>query len=442
VREPILYLTHRIPYPPDKGDKVRSYHLLRHLAARYRVHLGTFVDDDADWRHLDAVRALCDDTYFGRIHPRLARVRSLGGLLTGDPLTLRYFRDAQFQAWVDRAVAARGIAKAVVFSSAMAQYVLKHRALRRIVDFVDVDSDKWRLYAGSRRSAAAWLYRREARALLEFERRTARECDAGFFVTPQETALFRKLAPECANRVETCANGVDGDWFAPSAGLASPYPAGERPIVFTGAMDYWPNIDAVSWFAREALPRIRGREPAARFYVVGMNPAPAVGALAKDAAVRVTDRVPDVRPYLQHAAVAVAPLRIARGIQNKVLEAMAMAKPVVVSAPAAAALSARPGSEIEVAADATEFAAKTLDLLATARGVEMGRAARRRVLADYDWDKNLRCFDDALSPSPPTGERAGVRGTASLSPSGEGEGPFPLSPDGGEGRGEGAVVHP
>jgi sugar transferase (PEP-CTERM/EpsH1 system associated) len=400
--EPLLYLTHRIPFPPNKGDKLRSYHLLKHLASRYRVFLGTFVDDEADWHHVEAVRALCEDSWFGRLHPRLAPLRGLTGLFTGEPVSLAHFRDARLQTWVDAAVGRAGIRKAVAFSSPMAQYVMHHNPLRRVVDFVDVDSDKWRQYAAARRWPLSWVYAREARALLDFERRIAAEVEASVFVTGKEAQLFARLVPECKDRIYACANGVDGDWFSPDIGVSSPYAAGVRPLVFTGAMDYWPNIDAVCWFAREALPRIRAQEPAVRFYIVGMNPPPAVRALRKDPAVEVTGRVDDVRPYVRHAAVAVAPLRVARGIQNKVLEAMAMAKPVIVSASSAAALSARPGIEIEVAETPEGFAAKTIALLAPARAEEVGRAARRRVLADYDWTANLKRFDEMLGDEPTT----------------------------------------
>jgi len=399
--EPLLYLTHRIPFPPNKGDKLRSYHLLKHLTSKYRVFLGTFVDDEADWHHVEAVRALCEDTWFGRVHPRLAPLRGLTGLFTGEPVSLAHFRDPRLHAWVDAAIARAGIGKTVVFSSSMAQYVLRHRGLRRVVDFVDVDSDKWRQYAAARRWPLSWAYGREARALAAFERHVAREVEASFFVTAREAALFARLVPDCKDRIYACANGVDGDWYSPGAELTSPYPAGVKPVVFTGAMDYWPNIDAVCWFAREALPRIRAQEPAVRFYIVGMNPPPAVRALQKDPAVEVTGRVDDVRPYVRHAAVAVAPLRVARGIQNKVLEAMAMARPVIASASSAAALSARPGVEIEVAETAEEFAAKALALLAPGRAEELGRSARRRVLADYDWAANLKRFDDVLGGDEP-----------------------------------------
>jgi sugar transferase (PEP-CTERM/EpsH1 system associated) len=399
--EPLLYLTHRIPFPPNKGDKVRSHHVLRHLASRYRVHLGTFVDDDADWRHVEAARALCADAYFARLHPLSKPLRGLSGLLGGEPLTVSLWRDAGLQAWVDRTLASAGIAKAVVFSSAMAQYVRLRPGLRWIVDFVDVDSEKWRQFAATARWPLSSVYRREARTLLEFERKVARETDACFFVTEQETDLFRRRAPESAKRAATCGNGVDSAWFSPQVELASPYRAAERAIVFTGAMDYWPNVDAVCWFARSVLPLVRRVDHAATFHIVGMNPAPAVRALASDPAVNVTGRVDDVRPYLRHADVVVVPLRVARGIQNKVLEAMAMAKAVVASSNAASALIAAPGLDIEVASSQEEFAKKVVDLLDTPRAAEVGRKARERVLRDYDWASNLRRLDQALDAGEP-----------------------------------------
>jgi sugar transferase (PEP-CTERM/EpsH1 system associated) len=409
--ESLLYLTHRIPFPPNKGDKVRSYNVLRHLASRYHVHLGTFVDDDADWRHVEAARALCADAYFARLHPLQRPLRGLTGLLAGEPLTVALYSDAGLQAWVARTLAAAGIGKAVVFSSAMAQYVAPRPGLRWVVDFVDVDSEKWRQYAATARWPLSAMYRREARTLLEFERRVARDADASFFVTDEETALFRRRAPESAGRVSTCGNGVDSASFTPEAELASPYREGERPIVFTGAMDYWPNVDAVCWFARSVLPLVRREDHAATFKIVGMNPTPAVRALMSDPAVTVTGRVDDVRPYLKHAAVVVAPLRVARGIQNKVLEAMAMAKAVVVSAQAAAALTAKAGAEIEVAAGEEAFAAKVLGLLDAPVAEEMGRKARERVRRDYDWAAHLRRLDVALDGGEPghAGGRAAQR---------------------------------
>jgi len=403
--EPLLYLVHRIPYPPNKGDKIRSYHLLRFLAQRYRVFLGTFVDDEADLQHLGALQSLCAAVNAVPLNPTAARLRSLTGVLSGEALTLPYYRDRALQHWVRETVAANGIRKIAVFSSSMAQYVDGIAGAHVVADFCDVDSDKWRQYAHRRAWPVSMIYGREARRLLHFERGAVLRMAACVFSTPVEADLFASLAPECAARLHAIGNGVDTDYFAPHADVDSPYPIVEEPIVFTGAMDYWPNIDAVSWFAREVMPLVRQRQPRARFYVVGMNPAPTVMALAANESVVVTGKVADVRPYLQHARVAVAPMRVARGIQNKAFEAMAMARPLVASSAVAQGIVAAPGVEFEIAADAREYAQKVLALMDVATGNAMGQRARRRIVADYNWDVKLGMFSDLLN-SPPTAPRA------------------------------------
>jgi sugar transferase (PEP-CTERM/EpsH1 system associated) len=394
--EPLLFLVHRIPFPPNKGDKVRSFHLLEFLASRHQVHLGAFVDSPEDVVHIPRLQKYCASSKVIEIRPALARLRSLAGLWTGEALTLRYYRDAAFGAWVRSVVREHGITKAVVFSSTMAPYALDLAQLRVVVDFVDVDSAKWSQYAQSRPWPLSAIYRREGTRLLAFERAVANATEASVFVTPAEAQLFRTLAPECSARIHLAQNGVDTKYFSPEHELPNPFHADEDAIVFTGAMDYWPNVDAVSWFAQEMLLEIVAQRPRARFYIVGIQPTPAVQALARDPRIVVTGRVPDVRPYLRHARVVVAPLRVARGIQNKVLEAMAMARPVVVSAAAAGALSGVAATDFYVAEDAPEFIRKTIALLDEERGRVIGKAARERVLADYDWTKNLAPFDALL----------------------------------------------
>jgi polysaccharide biosynthesis protein PslH len=391
--ESILYLTHRIPFPPNKGDKVRSFNLLRFLCKRYRVHLGTFVDDPADLAYVPEIEKMCASINAITLRPMLARLRSAVGVLTGEALTLPYYRNAALARWIERTIHEHAISKAIVFSSAMAQYVLGHRELRVVVDFVDVDSAKWDQYGRSRSWPLSTIYGREGRRLLAFERVVAARAQASVFVTEAEANLFRSLAPECARTVHYAQNGVDTDYFAPDPKRVSPFAPNEDAIVFTGAMDYWPNIDAVTWFASEVMPRIVARRPSARFYVVGMQPAPAVMALDRDPGITVTGLVPDTRPYLQHAGVVVAPLRVARGIQNKVLEGMAMGRPVVVSAGAAEGILAANGIDFEVALDAEEFADKSLALMDDeSRSRRMGEAARARVIAAYSWSANLLPF--------------------------------------------------
>jgi sugar transferase (PEP-CTERM/EpsH1 system associated) len=400
--EDLLLLIHRIPYPPNKGDKIRSYHLLKHVARHYRVHLGTFVDDADDWQHVPKVEELCASSHFAPLHPLRARVKSLAALAKGRSLSLDYYRNAALARWVDQTVAAHGIERVLVFSSPMAQYADKYRAARRVVDFCDVDSDKWRQYADNKRWPMNWLYRHEARQLLDYERKVAREYDASLFVSHPEAELFRRLAPESHAKIGFFNNGVDTDYFSPDVGYDSPYQPGERAVVFTGAMDYWPNVDAVQWFASEVFPALRARFADLRFYVVGARPASAVQALASQSGVVVTGTVPDVRPYIAHAQVAVAPLRIARGIQNKVLEAMAMATPVVVSPQALEGIDAEPGTELVLAEQADGFVAAVAALLdQRARGepAAIGRAARAKVERQYSWPSNLARIEEQLECS-------------------------------------------
>ena len=264
----ILYLVHRLPYPPNKGDKVRSYHLLKHMARHHRVFLGTFIDDPEDEVHVPAVRDLCADLQIERLIPQRARIASLNGLLAGEPLTLRYYRNPTIFAWVNRLCRANLIDAVVVFSAAMAQYVEDFQRLPTLIDFVDVDSAKWVQYAPRHRWPMSWLYRREGKLLLNYERRIAARSTRSFFVTESEAALFCAQAPECQLRVEAMCNGVDADYFSLALERPSPYQADELPVVFTGAMDYLPNIDAVTWFKDEVLPDVLKRWPNARFHIV------------------------------------------------------------------------------------------------------------------------------------------------------------------------------
>ena len=407
----LLFLVHRLPYPPNKGDKVRSYHLLKHLAAQHRVFLGTFIDDPEDEVHVPTVRALCAELHVAKLVPRHAKLRSALALLGTQALTLRYYRDAGMARWIDQLAARHAIDAVVVFSSAMAQYAQRLPQVPMVVDFCDVDSAKWSEYAGNHRWPMSWLYRREGASLLAYERLVATQATRSFFVTEKESALFERLAPECAAKVDTISNGVDATFFAPDPDRPSPFgssgtmPDGttrEVPVVFTGAMDYWPNIDAVVWFAGDIWPSLRRRWPQLRFYIVGRNPPATVQALASDSVV-VTGTVADVRPYLQHAAVVVAPLRVARGIQNKILEAMAMARPVVAAQCCVAAIDARPGHELVGAETVTDYVTAVAHLLDQPDLANtIGAAGRQRVLNSYSWDAHLSRLDRFLPAHEPT----------------------------------------
>ena len=393
----LLYLVHRFPYPPDKGDKIRSFHLLKHLSQRYRIHLGTFIDDEMDRKYLGRVRDMCGETCFLDLYPRSARIRSLIGLLSGQPLTLPYYHDKRLQAWVSNLLETRPVGTVLVFSAAMAQYVSHATNVRRVMDFVDIDSDKWMQYAATITWPMSWVYRRESKLLLDYEKQIARLFDNATFVSETEADLFKRLAPEAAAKVTYFNNGVDADYFSPQNIYLNPYLAGIDALVFTGAMDYWANIDAVQWFATNIFPAIRLQLPKVEFYIVGARPSAAVMALADLPGIIVTGSVPDVRPYLAHASIAVAPLRIARGIQNKVLEAMAMGKTIVASPQAIEGINARPDRDVVVASDENDFSTRIIKLLQSGGDPAIGCAARARVLENYNWKKNLERIDALLS---------------------------------------------
>lgn len=385
ARPDLLFLCHRIPYPPNKGDKIRSFHWLMSLVKHFRVHLGAFVDDPSDWAHAGRLQRECASTYFAPLRRSKATLGSLSGFLEGAPLTFPYYRDRGMHHWVQERLSRCPIQYIFVFSAAMAQYAQHERwaTVRRVIDFVDVDSDKWRQYASTRHWPASWVYRREAERLQVAESKLARVFDASILVSDHEADLFRSLLAGVACRVEAINNGVDIGYFAYDDQRPSPYPPSAEPVVFTGAMDYWANVDAVVWFVREIWPLVLEKRPRALFSIVGARPTPDVLALA-NSNVQVSGSVPDVRPYLQHARVVVAPMRIARGIQNKVLEGMAMEKPVVVTSRGFEGLHAVPGRDLLVCDEPEVFAAQILSLFDGA-GSTIGESARRRVAERYDW---------------------------------------------------------
>jgi sugar transferase (PEP-CTERM/EpsH1 system associated) len=394
--EGLLFLAHRIPYPPNKGDKIRSFHLLRHLSARYAIHLGAFVDDPEDWQYGDALKPYCASIKLLPLRPRRARLASLAGLLAGEALTLPYYRNRELASWAQALAADGTVTRGLAFSSAMAQFMPAGLACR-VLDMVDVDSDKWTQYAPTQRWPLSWVYAREGRKLAEWEARVAKDFDATLLVSRAEAALLQERAPQARHKIGVFENGVDAEYFSPARDYPDPYPAGALGVVFTGAMDYWPNVDAVSWFAERIFPAVREAVPAAQFTIVGSRPTDAVQALARQPGVVVTGGVPDVRPWLAHAACAVAPLRIARGVQNKVLEAMAMARPVVVTAQAAEGIRAEAGRDFLLAQDEAGFVQAVIAQLQARASNAQARAC---ILAHYDWARNMSAIDALFEGTP------------------------------------------
>jgi len=382
----LLFLSHRIPYPPDKGDKIRSYNIVRAFTSGFRVHLGTFADAPEDMAYVENLERMGCRVYCRPLSPRLATFKSAGGLLTGTALTLPYYSDRELRRWVDATLDDHSIDAAYIFSSAMGQYCEDRRVPFTVVDFCDVDSDKWSQYAAAKPWPLSSIYRREARRLSKYEQALATSHDKALFVSDAERMLFVDRYPELRPKAMTVRNGVDTIYFDPgrAARLAGP----QSPIVvFTGAMDYWANVDAVCWFVTDAWPSIRRRHRRARFLIVGARPTAAVLKLARQDGVEVVGRVEDVRPYLASARVAVAPMRIARGLQNKILEALAMARHVVATPAALSGLDSVQVPGVWCARDATELADAISETLGS--GPADNPAGREYVVEKFGWNAVL-----------------------------------------------------
>jgi len=384
----ILFLSQRVPYPPNRGDKITTWRLIERMRRRHEVRLLAFAHDEADREAAETLRGMGFPTHAFPLHPRWSRLRALPLLLTSKPLTLGVFGSRALQAELDRFAADADLAYA--YSSCMGAFFLPHERLRRVMHFAELDSDKWRQYAERLRFPASLVYRREARTLFAFERRLAAAVDENVLCTPLEQEIFRQRIPGVPSMV--LSNGVDLEAFRPAPDAAEP-----DHLVFTGVMDYHPNVDACVWFAEEILPLVRERRPDVRFSIVGSHPAPEVRRLGRLPGVTVTGSVPETRDWLRRAMVAVAPLRIARGIQNKVLEAMAMGLPVVGTTSATQGVAGRSGRDYRVADDPRAFADAVVRLLAEpAAARELGRRARAFVEERYSWEAALAPLDALL----------------------------------------------
>jgi len=392
--EDLLFLAHRIPFPPNKGDKIRAWHILKHLTERYRVRLGCLVDDPHDQIYVGELERHCAEVMAVPVSPIRQRLRSLTGFRPGQPLSASYFHAPALARWVRRTIDTHRIRRAFVYSSPMMVYVPPRHGLQTILDLVDVDSEKWRDMAERAPVPQRWIYAREAQTLLAFERRVAGEADRTLLCSEPEAALFGERAPEARDRTCWMVNGIDFDYFSPAHASARPYD--DRPaIVFTGDMGYWPNVDAVEWFARNVMPKLVGLSPRPRFVIVGAHPTEAVLKLAGPD-IMVTGRVEDVRPYIAHAGVIVAPLQLARGIQNKVLEGMAMGKVVVATTAAEQGLGVTPHSAVLIADTPEDTVARVVETL-NGQHDRVGLTARRVAEANFSWAATLGRLDGLMA---------------------------------------------
>ncbi len=393
MKEPLLYLCHRIPFPPNKGDKITTFNILKFLNKHYEVYLGCFIDDPNDKQYTEKVAKLCKQCFFVDLNPTLAKLKGLTAFGRGEPITLPYYRSSKMQNWVNKTISDAGISKAFIYSACMAQYGLtkETKHLYKVMQFADIDSDKWLQYANSSTGVMSKVYRREYRTLEEYEKYVANNFSISCFISETETSLFRNMISErIHSKIQTLSNGIDSDYFSPLAQstLAEPFPLKkDNYIVFTGAMDYKPNIETVTWFTKNIWTEVVKQCPEARFYIVGSSPPKQVMALEKYPGVIVTGRVEDVRPYLSYAKAAVAPMRMARGIQNKILEAMAMEKPVMTSNRGIEGLENYPKESLYVTDSEESMMRWIIDKLDSPQHNAVD--SRKWLEQNYSWDAKL-----------------------------------------------------
>ncbi|OQX01823.1 MAG: glycosyl transferase (group I) [Desulfobacteraceae bacterium IS3] len=436
----ILYIAHRIPYPPNKGDKIRSFNEVKYLSKQHDIDLICLADNPDDLRFKENLEKYCRRVFVQPFDTKLAKIRGLIRLLSGGSISAGYFYLKAVQKIVNQWLSDTKYDAVICFSSPMAEYLFRSNPLNTshltlntvfIMDFCDLDSDKWRQYSAQSLFPLNLIYRMEYKRLLEYEKKINAAFDHSVFVSGQEAELFYQLNPKARN-VSVIANGVDSEYFCPKdltprppslkgkgeksdasplrsgegqeAGLAeksvgenSPLRfgegSGEGLLMFAGAMDYHANIDGVQWFCKTIFPAIQAVHSDAQFYIVGSKPAPKVVELGKLEGVTVTGFVEDIRPYYHAAQICVIPLRLARGVQNKVLEAMSVGKAVVTTSAAIRGISPVSDNCLMVADTPEEFAEKVLILLENADlRKSLGKNAREFVQSRYDWQTNMNKF--------------------------------------------------
>jgi polysaccharide biosynthesis protein PslH len=404
----VLFLAHRIPFPPDRGDKIRSHHILKALAELGPVHVGCLAETAAD-RAAEPDLAGIAATWCMPTRSKPLPVAGLQAILRGEPVSLTAFRHSQLAEWVEHTLARYEIDTMYVFSGQMGQYVPAGWKGRLVVDLVDVDSAKFEAYAREKSFPMSWIDAREARLLRLEEARLAARTERTLLVSNAEAALFASRLPAgVAANIGVLGNGIDAETFDP--GQVEPHGAlvpGGPHFVFTGQMDYKPNVDAALRAIEQIMPLIKAVHPCAQFHAVGRAPGPELRAREGVNGARVWGEVPDVRPFLAAADVVLAPLTIARGVQNKVLEAMAMARPVIVTPGAAMGLPGKDGIHFAVADSDEAFAKLALGLLAEPESsAELGKAARRVVVETASWPAILAALPEIVGvPSPPQARR-------------------------------------
>ena len=395
----ILYLAHRIPYPPNKGDKIRSFNEIKFLSRNHHVDLVCLADDPDDLHYAADLEKYCRHVEVFPLNKAIAKIRGVLSLAGGSSISVGYFYQKNMQQCIDRLLQENSYAAALCFSSTMAEYIYKSKSAklpsRLIMDFCDVDSDKWLQYATDARFPMNYVYQLENRRLIFYEKLIYQSFNASILISEAEKSLFLNVCSD-DSKINVVPNGVDFKYFSAQA-IAQQEKRDHPVLVFTGAMDYHANVDGVIWFCNEIWPELKKHFANLTFYIVGSHPDPAVKDLEKYDGVVVTGFVDDIRDYYAMADVCVVPLRMARGVQNKVLEAMSMGKAVVTTPKANAGILAEDGEQLLIASDVGNFIKKIELLLKNSDKREsLEKKARGFVVDHYDWDKNLKNLEKTL----------------------------------------------
>ena len=387
----IFFVCQRVPFPPDRGDKITTFNEIRHLSAAHEVHIFCLGDGMGDLDNIHGLHNYARSVTAVPVTGLKSRLRALTALLTGEPLSVAALCEVRLHAAIRRKFDELAPDLIMVYSCNVAQYAEHFTHVPRIMQFAELDSSRWGQYAERSRIPLRWIYAIEQKRFFAYERQIAHSFSHALVCTAIEKRAFERLIPGVP--VSLVGNGVDLEYFRP---VGKP----KRPasIVFTGVMDYLPNVDAVSWFCDQVFPVVLEQVPAANFVICGSRPSPAVRRLARQRGVTVTGRVPDTRPHLEEADVFVAPLRMARGVQNKVLEALAMGLPCVTSTAAWSGTVIPQGEGILATDDPKEFADHVLRLLRDNDfRAAMARKARAAAEANYRWDRPMAQLDRVIA---------------------------------------------
>jgi sugar transferase (PEP-CTERM/EpsH1 system associated) len=409
----ILFVCHRVPFPPKRGGKIRPFNIIRHLSNRgHEVAVASLARNAEELAEAEGLRGHCARTLVEIVTAPAAWGRMLARVPSTAPSSFGYFYSPRLKRRIHDELAAQAYDLIFVHCSSVGPYVQDIRGVPKIMDFGDMDSQKWREYSVHRSWPRSVVYRVEALKLENMERRLGRKFDYCTCTTRAEWETLEKLGITTPSA--WFPNGVDTDFFKPP----SPVEYDPNRISFVGRMDYYPNQQAVLAFCRDVLPQIRACRPNIQFDIVGANPTAAIKNLETLGGVTVTGTVADVRPFVTKAALTIAPLAIARGTQNKILESMAMGVPVVCSPQAAGGVDAVPGEHILVAATPKETEAAIKALLESSdMRHRLALAARARVLSHHTWASSMMQLDRVLDEAGHVYRAKAARGQPSVSQS-------------------------